>query len=76
MHVLQGLKQTIKNQKPVIFFEFDTNYIHRANSTTHDFDNYFQEMGYQLFAIEKSILIPIQTLSEIKGMKEICARPI
>jgi hypothetical protein len=74
--VLKGLQKTISKQKPVIFFEFDTNYIARNNSSALDFDNFFHSIGYVLYAIEKSTLTPIHSLNSIKGMKEICANPI
>ena len=74
--VLEGLKNTITEQKPVIFFEFDTCYIDRDNKTIGDYENLlFKILGYQLFIIEKNILQPCTSLQSINGMKEIMAIP-
>lgn len=73
--VLQGLKSTILSHKPVIFFEYDTNYIGRDNKTATDYDTFFKSLDYNLFAIERSVLEPVYTFSHLQGMKEIVAIP-
>ena len=73
--VLEGLKNTIITQKPIIFFEFDTCYIDRDNKTIDDYENLLMRiLGYELFIIEKTILQPCATLHSISGMKEIMAK--
>ena len=74
--VLDGLKNTILKQRPVIFFEFDTCYIFRDEKTVADYEKLiFETLNYQLFIIEKSILQPCKTLTTINGMKELMAMP-
>ena len=74
--VIEGLEDTIKKQKPIIFFEFDTCYIYRDNKTIADYETlFFETLGYQLFIIERFILIPCKSLVSINGMKELMAIP-
>jgi len=74
--VIEGLENTIKKQKPIIFFEFDTCYIYRDNKTIEDYEKmFFETLEYQLFIIERLILIPCKSLSSIVGMKELMAIP-
>jgi len=72
--VLTGLTQTILNQKPVIFFEYDFNYISRGGNIATDYENlFFNTLHYKLFIIEKYTLIPCLSLEDLDGMKEILA---
>ena len=74
--VLDGLRQTILKQRPVMFFEFDSNYIDRDRKTAEEYEKLlFGQLNYSLFIIEQSLLIPCKTLQTIKGMKEILALP-
>lgn len=74
--VLKGLANTIRQQKPVIFFEFDFNYIARDNKTIDDYEKLvFEALGYKIFIMEKSILEPCKTLHSLTEMKEVMAVP-
>ncbi|TAH01559.1 MAG: FkbM family methyltransferase [Sphingobacteriales bacterium] len=74
--VITGLKETINKYKPVIFFEYDTNYISRANSSPADFNHlFFNEFKYKLYSIQKFILTPITDFSQINDMVEVLALP-
>ncbi len=74
--VLTGLKNTILKYKPIILFEYDTNYISRANSTPNDFNIlFFKELNYKLFSIQKYEIIPILDLNNSINMLEIIAIP-
>jgi FkbM family methyltransferase len=74
--VLTGLTQTITSQKPVIFFEYDYNYISRGGNTAADYEDlFFNTLHYKLFVIEKFTLIPCLSLKGLTGMKEIMALP-
>ncbi len=74
--VLTGLTNTIRQQKPVIFFEFDYNYIARDNKTVVDYEKLvFETLGYKLFIMEKSILEPCNNLHSLTDMKEMMAVP-
>jgi FkbM family methyltransferase len=70
--VLSGLKNTILNQKPVLFFEFDSNYIHRADSSANDFnDLLFDVFKYKVFKINKSNLEVVTDFNSLNGMEEL-----
>lgn len=74
--VLMGLKETIKKQKPVIFFEFDINYISRDGKTIEDYNKLIiGELNYNVFILEKMIIIPCSSLHSVTDMKEIMALP-
>jgi FkbM family methyltransferase len=74
--VLSGLAETIKNQKPVIFFEFDWKYIGRDNKTIDEYEELvFEKLGYKIFIIEGSILEPCKSLHSLVEMKELMALP-
>jgi len=74
--VLSGLAETIRNQKPVIFFEFDWKYIGRDNKTIDEYEELiFEKLGYNIFIIEGSILEPCKSLHLLVDMKELLALP-
>jgi FkbM family methyltransferase len=74
--VITGLKNTIEKFKPIIFFEYDSNYIDRANSTPVDFNRlFFEELKYKLFTINKFILTPLTDFNQYNGMLEVLALP-
>lgn len=74
--VLTGLKNTIQKFKPILFFEYDTNYISRANSKPADFNHlFFKEFNYKLYSIHKFLLTPITDFCEINDMVEILGLP-
>ena len=74
--VLSGLKNTIRKFKPVLFFEYDTNYITRAESTPADFNRiFFEEFHYKLYVIDKCTLTPFTDFNQFSGMVEILGLP-
>lgn len=74
--VLSGLADTIFKQKPVIFFEYDTNYIGRNNKTHLDYENLiFNNLNCKIFSIQKSIIKEVNSFSNLNGMYEFLAFP-
>lgn len=74
--VLTGLKNTIQKFNPVIIFEYDTNYIKRAESTAADFNRiFFEEFHYKLYAIDKCTLTPFTDFKQFSGMVEVLGLP-
>ena len=74
--VLSGLKNTIQKFKPVLFFEYDTNYIIRAESTPADFNRIlFEEFRYKLYVIDKCTLTPFTDFNQFSGMIEVLGLP-
>ncbi len=65
--VIDGLTQTIKKNKPIIVFEYDSSY-HLRTGLPHDFIfNLLVPFNYTFFAISIRGLIEIENVSEIKS---------
>ncbi|MFN0048045.1 MAG: FkbM family methyltransferase [Cytophagales bacterium] len=75
LNVFLGLRETIAVLNPIIIFEYDTNYISRANHKSNDYDAFFGGLNYQLYKIDKFIVTPLLTFGPINGMAEILAMP-
>ena len=73
--VLESLKNIIKETRPIIIFEWDSNYQANSNINASDFHAYFSSLNYELFHTENKLNLKVDDLNAIKSAN-ILAKPI
>ena len=62
--VLQGAKQLLKNQGPILFFEMWDSYMRDFGNTVEDFGELLHEAGYDKFLVVQGDLKPVDDLEQ------------
>jgi len=65
--ILESLKYIIKKTRPIIIFEWDSNYQANSNSKASDFHDYFIGQNYELLFIANDLTLKVDDLNAIKG---------
>lgn len=72
--VLESLKNIIKETRPIIIFEWDSNYQANSNINASDFHDYFLSLDYELLLTENKLNLKVDDLNSIKSAN-ILAKP-
>jgi FkbM family methyltransferase len=68
LSVLRGAQRILREQRPVVLFEFDPAYVSRCGGTAGDLNTLFADAGYELLALSpRQPAAPIDLLADRAG---------